>query len=52
MKYWQVQNEPNLRLFFNPQFNEKGQKVSPSIYRRIPEQDLPGDQVRPSGTTS
>ena len=35
VKYWQVQNEPNLRLFFNPQFNGKGQKVSPTIYRRI-----------------
>lgn len=35
VKYWQVLNEPNLHVFFNPQFNKRGRPVSPAIYRKI-----------------
>jgi hypothetical protein len=35
VKYWQIQNEPNLHVFFNPQSNAKGQPVSPGIYRTL-----------------
>jgi hypothetical protein len=35
VKFWQVQNEPNLQLFFNPQFGKNGQAVSPRIYRKL-----------------
>lgn len=34
VRYWQAQNEPNLSLFFNPQF-EGGRPVSPTRYRTI-----------------
>ncbi|HWO16232.1 MAG TPA: hypothetical protein VNM89_05920 [Solirubrobacterales bacterium] len=34
VRYWQAQNEPNLFLFFNPQFRD-GQPVSPDLYRAI-----------------
>jgi hypothetical protein len=33
-RYFQVQNEPNLYLFFNPQFKQ-GRPVSPQLYRAI-----------------
>ena len=32
VRYWQVENEPNLFLFFNPQF-KNGKPVSPQLYR-------------------
>lgn len=35
VRYWQPQNEPNLGLFFQPQFNRKGRAVSPRIYRTL-----------------
>ena len=34
VRYWQGLNEPNLSLFFNPQF-EGGKPVSPSLYRTL-----------------
>jgi len=34
VRYWQVQNEPNLYFFFNPQFKQ-GKAVSPGLYRTI-----------------
>ena len=34
VRYWQVWNEPNLSLFFNPQ-REGGKDVSPGLYRRM-----------------
>lgn len=34
VRYWQALNEPNLSLFFNPQF-EEGRLVSPYLYRRL-----------------
>jgi hypothetical protein len=34
VRYWQGLNEPNLSLFFNPQF-ENGQAVSASLYRTL-----------------
>lgn len=34
VRYWQVQNEPNLYFFFNPQFKD-GKAVSPGLYRAI-----------------
>jgi hypothetical protein len=35
VSYFQPQNEPNLAVFFGPQFNSKGQPVSPGIYRSL-----------------
>jgi hypothetical protein len=35
VRYWQGINEPNLSLFFNPQFNEVGRPVSPALYRKV-----------------
>jgi hypothetical protein len=34
VRYWQGLNEPNLSLFFNPQF-EGGKPVSPALYRHL-----------------
>lgn len=34
VRYWQGLNEPNLSLFFNPQFRH-GRPVSPTLYRRL-----------------
>lgn len=34
VRYWQGLNEPNLSLFFNPQF-EGGKPVSPGLYRTL-----------------
>jgi hypothetical protein len=34
VRYWQGLDEPNLSLFFNPQF-EGGTPVSPTLYRRL-----------------
>lgn len=34
VRYWQPWNEPNLFLFFKPQF-EHGRKVSPGLYREL-----------------
>jgi hypothetical protein len=34
VRYWQVLNEPNLTLFFNPQFDADG-PVSPDLYRAL-----------------
>ena len=34
VRYWQGLNEPNLSLFFNPQF-ANGKPVSPDLYRRL-----------------
>jgi hypothetical protein len=34
VRYWQGLNEPNLSLYFNPQF-EGGKPVSPRLYRRL-----------------
>ncbi len=35
VKYWQIQNEPNLYLFFNPQFGSSGNPISPRIFRKL-----------------
>lgn len=35
VRYWQPQNEPNLELFFQPQFNAKGKPVAAGIYRQL-----------------
>ncbi len=35
VRYWQPQNEPNLAVFFGPQFNGNGKPVSPGIYRTL-----------------
>ena len=35
VRYWQVQNEPNLYVFFNPQLDSKGRYRSPDIYRAM-----------------
>jgi hypothetical protein len=34
VRYWEPQNEPNLQVFFNPQFRN-GRPVSPSLYRTL-----------------
>lgn len=34
VRFWEAQNEPNLSLFFNPQF-ERGKPVSPALYRLL-----------------
>ena len=33
VRYWQGLNEPNLSLFFNPQFDTSGKPVSAELYR-------------------
>ncbi|MGE0068514.1 MAG: hypothetical protein AB7T48_14305, partial [Solirubrobacterales bacterium] len=35
VQYWQGLNEPNLTLFFFPQFNTAGQALSPGLYRSL-----------------
>lgn len=35
VQYWQALNEPNLSLFFFPQFNTAGKALSPSLYRDL-----------------
>ncbi len=35
MQYWQALNEPNLSLFFIPQFDTSGQALSPDLYRNL-----------------
>lgn len=35
VRYWQIQNEPNLHVFFNPQFNRAGRMLSPNLFRRL-----------------
>lgn len=35
VRYWQPQNEPNLSVFFLPQFDSNGKPVSPGIYRKL-----------------
>jgi len=34
VRFWQGMNEPNLSLFFNPQFR-RGKSVSPRLYRKL-----------------
>ncbi|MCB8914435.1 MAG: hypothetical protein H6532_01180 [Thermoleophilales bacterium] len=34
VRYWEPWNEPNLSVFFQPQFR-KGKKVSPALYREL-----------------
>lgn len=35
VRYWEGVNEPNLGLYFQPQFNAKGNPVSPNLYRTL-----------------
>ncbi len=35
VQYWQGLNEPNLSLFFLPQFNDSGKAVSAELYRTL-----------------
>jgi hypothetical protein len=35
VQYWQGLNEPNLSLFFFPQFNTEGKALSPDLYRAL-----------------
>jgi hypothetical protein len=35
VQYWQALNEPNLSLFFFPQFNTASQPLSPGLYREL-----------------
>ena len=35
VQYWQGLNEPNLTMFFFPQFNTKGRPLSPALYRAL-----------------
>lgn len=35
VQYWQALNEPNLSLFFFPQFNTANQALSPTLYRPL-----------------
>lgn len=35
VRYWQGLNEPNLSLFFNPQFDTVGRPLSPGLYRQL-----------------
>jgi hypothetical protein len=35
VRYWQGLNEPNLSLFFFPQFNTASQPLSPGLYRNL-----------------
>lgn len=34
VRYWQILNEPNLSLFFFPQFNTAGKVLSAALYRK------------------
>jgi hypothetical protein len=35
VRYWQGLNEPNLSIFFFPQFNTEGKPLSPGLYRSL-----------------
>jgi hypothetical protein len=35
VQYWQPINEPNLSVFFNPQFDGAGKPTSPDLYRSL-----------------
>lgn len=35
VQYWGAVNEPNLTLFFFPQFNTEGKSLSPALYRAL-----------------
>lgn len=35
VRYWQILNEPNLSLYFFPQFDVTGKALSPSLYRDL-----------------
>ncbi|MDX6602263.1 MAG: hypothetical protein QOF13_1465 [Solirubrobacterales bacterium] len=35
VQYWQGLNEPNLTLFFYPQFDTSGKSLSPALYRAL-----------------
>lgn len=35
VRYWQVLNEPNLTLFFFPQYSSSGKALSPTLYRQL-----------------
>jgi hypothetical protein len=35
VRYWQILNEPNLSLFFLPQYDTSGKLVSPTLYRAL-----------------
>jgi hypothetical protein len=35
IKYWQVWIEPNVNLWFSPQYDGAGKPVSPEVYRRL-----------------
>lgn len=35
VQYWQALNEPNLSLFFNPQYAADGKPISPNLYRDL-----------------
>lgn len=35
VQYWQALNEPNLSLYFFPQFNTAGEALSPGLYRSL-----------------
>jgi hypothetical protein len=35
VSYWQALNEPNLSLFFFPQFDTTGRALSPALYRHL-----------------
>lgn len=35
VSYWQALNEPNLTLFFFPQYNSSGKPLSPDLYRDL-----------------
>lgn len=35
VKLWQAMNEPNLSIYFFPQFDTKGRALSPGLYRQL-----------------
>lgn len=35
VKYWTAWNEPNLKYFLQPQYNNKGKSVAPTLYRQL-----------------
>jgi Glycosyl hydrolases family 39 len=35
VRHWEVWNEPNLSIFFSPQLDDEGDKVSPAAYARL-----------------
>ncbi len=35
VRYWQAENEPNLSLYFQPQFSADGRPVAPEEYRAV-----------------